>query len=86
MSFCSAEAKYRSMRRVVAELAWLSRLLSELTVDAVTPIPLKCDNQVAIYIVKHPIFHKRTKHIELYCHFVRRKLLDGLVSVDHVST
>jgi len=86
VSLSSAEAEYRSMRRLVAELAWLSRLLGELTVDNITPIPLKCDNQAAIYIAKNPVFHDRTKHIELDCHFVREKLLQGLVSLSHVST
>lgn len=40
----SAEAEYRSMRRVVAELAWLTRLLVELTVTSIVPIPLHCDS------------------------------------------
>jgi len=39
VSLSSAEAEYRSMRRTVAELAWLSRLLHELIVDDLTPIP-----------------------------------------------
>ena len=86
ISLSSAEAEYRSMRRLVAELAWLSRLLHELTVDHITPIPLKCDNQAAIYIAKNPVFHERTKHIELDCHFVRQKLMEGLVILNHVST
>jgi len=85
VSLSSAEAEYRSMRRLVVELAWLSRLLHELTVDNVTPIPLKCDNQAAIYIAKNLVFHERTKHIELDCH-VRAKLLEGRVSLSHVST
>ncbi|XP_023747152.1 uncharacterized mitochondrial protein AtMg00810-like [Lactuca sativa] len=50
ISLSYAEAEYRSRRRVCAELAWLSRLLSELQVDNITPIPLKCDNQAAICI------------------------------------
>ena len=81
VSLSSAEAEYRSMRRLVAELAWLSRLLNELTITTVTPIPLKCDNQAAIYIAKNPVFHERTKHIELDCHFVREQLLQGLISL-----
>ena len=32
------------------------------------------------------MFHERTKHIELDCHFVREKLLAGLISLQHVST
>ena len=71
VSLSSAEAEYRSMRRVCAELSWLSRLLNELEVPNVTPIPLKCDNMAAIYIAKNPVFHERTKHIDLDCHFVR---------------
>ena len=45
---------------MVVELAWLSRLLHELSVEDITPVPLKCDNQAAIYIAKNPIFHERT--------------------------
>jgi len=70
VSLSSAEAEYRSLRKVTAELAWLSQLLAELTITSITPIAVKCDNLVAIYIAKNPVFHERTKHIELDCHFV----------------
>jgi len=81
-----AEAEYRSLKRVVAELAWLTRLFHELTVSAITPIPIKCDNQAAIYIAKNPFFHERTKHIEIDCHFIQEKLLDGLISLSCIPT
>ena len=84
ISLSSAEAEYRSMRRLVAELSWLSRLLHELTITSITPIPVKCDNRAAIYIAKNPVFHERTKHIELDCHFVRHKLMEGLIRLSHV--
>ena len=67
VSLSSAEAEYRSIRRLVAELAWLSRLFCELTLSNITPIPVKCDSQAAIYIARNPVFHERTKHIELDC-------------------
>lgn len=86
VSLSSAEAEYRSIRRVVAELSWLSRLLNELTITSVTPIPIRCDNQAAVYIAKNPVFHERTKHIELDCHFVREKLMDGLISLHHIDS
>uniref|UniRef100_A0A7C9CSR4 Reverse transcriptase Ty1/copia-type domain-containing protein n=1 Tax=Opuntia streptacantha TaxID=393608 RepID=A0A7C9CSR4_OPUST len=86
VSLSSAEAEYRSLRRLVSELAWLSRLFHELGVSDITPIPVKCDSQAAIYIARNPVFHERTKHIELDCHFVREKLLAGLISLHHVRT
>ena len=86
VSLSSAEAEYRSMRRVTAELAWLTRLLHEFIVPAIVPVPLKCDSQAAIYIARNLVYHKRTKHIDLDCHFVREKLQDGLISLSYVPT
>lgn len=86
VSLSSAEAEYRSLRRLIAELAWLSRLLADLTVQDITPIPIKCDNQAAIYIAKNPVYHERTKHIELDYHFVREKLCSGLITLSYVPT
>lgn len=58
VALSSAEAEYRSMRRVTAELAWLTRLLHELHVPNVTPIPLKCDSMAAIHIARNPVYHE----------------------------
>ena len=86
VSLSSAETEYRSMRCVVVKLSWLSRLLHELAISSITLIPVRCDNQVAIYIAKNPVFHERTKLIELDYHFVREKLMAGLISLHHVPT
>lgn len=86
ISLSSAEAEYRSIRRLTAELAWLTRLLHELEVPRLLPVPVKCDSQAAIHIAKNPVFHERTKHIEIDCHFVRSKLAEGLITLSHVPT
>ncbi|XP_019231184.1 PREDICTED: uncharacterized protein LOC109212026 [Nicotiana attenuata] len=86
VSLSSAEAEYRSLRKVVGELVWLSRLFAELTVVQSCPIQVFCDSQSAIHIAHNPVFHERTKHIEVDCHFVRNKLQEGLISLYHVPT
>ncbi|XP_019256458.1 PREDICTED: uncharacterized protein LOC109234868 [Nicotiana attenuata] len=86
VSFSSAEAEYRSLRKVVGELVWLSRLFAELTVVQSSPIQVFCDSQSAIHIAHNPVFHERTKHIEVDCYFVRHKLQEGLISLHRVST
>ena len=74
------------MRHLVAELSWFSRLLHELSLTTVTPVPVECDNLTATYIAKNLVFHERTKHIEINCHFVRHKLMEGLIRLSHVPT
>lgn len=70
VSRSSAEAEYRSMAAVVAELVWLAGLLKELHIDVSVPIKVFSDSKAAIQIAGNPMFHERTKHIEINCHFI----------------
>ncbi|KAL0420890.1 UNVERIFIED_CONTAM: Retrovirus-related Pol polyprotein from transposon RE2 [Sesamum latifolium] len=66
----SVEAEYRAMGHTTSEVLWLKNILTELGLMYGGPIPMHCDNQAAIHLASHPIFHERTKHIEVDCHFV----------------
>uniref|UniRef100_A0A2N9ERL8 Integrase catalytic domain-containing protein n=1 Tax=Fagus sylvatica TaxID=28930 RepID=A0A2N9ERL8_FAGSY len=70
----SAEAEYRAMTHTTCELTWLRTVLQEFGLLTQGPTPLYCDNQAAIHIASNPVFHERTKHIEVDCHFVRSKV------------
>nr|XP_016490256.1 PREDICTED: uncharacterized mitochondrial protein AtMg00810-like [Nicotiana tabacum] len=86
ISLSSAEAEYRVLRKVVAEISWLVRLLNDLDLSITTHVPVFCDSQAALHIAKNLIFHKRIKHIEVDCHYVRDCLSYGLVSLQFMHS
>ncbi|KAL8090596.1 hypothetical protein AgCh_039879 [Apium graveolens] len=86
VSRSSSEAEYRAMAGAASEVTWVVQLLKELGVDSLQPVTLFCDNQSALHIARNPVFHERTKHIEVDCHFTRDKVLEGLLQLSYLPT
>nr|XP_016486015.1 PREDICTED: uncharacterized mitochondrial protein AtMg00810-like [Nicotiana tabacum] len=86
VSRSSTEAEFRSMASCAAEVNWFIGLYAELGRKVCLPMKLVCDSKAAIQIAANPIFHERTKHIDIDCHFVREKLCEGMLKTKYVHT
>lgn len=86
VSRSSTEAEYKALANATAEVIWVQTLLKELGIQCPSMARLWCDNLGATYLSANPIFHARTKHIEVYFHFVRERVAQKLLEVRFVST
>ncbi|KAL6315094.1 hypothetical protein AAG906_030951 [Vitis piasezkii] len=86
VSRSSAESEYKAMAQATCEIMWLYHLLIEIGIKTPMPAKLGCDNQAAIHIASNPVYHERTKHIEVDCHFIREKIQENLISTSYVKT
>ena len=71
VSRSSTESEYSAMANVTLELIWLRDILTEIGFSPEYSMRLYGDNKVAIHIAENPVYHERTKHIEIDCHIVR---------------
>ena len=62
------------MKQSACEIMWLHQLLAEVGIRTSVPAKLWCDNQTALHFSFNHVFHERTKHIEIDCHFFREKI------------
>lgn len=86
VSKSSTEAEYRAMADASAEIIWLRGLLTELGFSQDQPTKLHADNTSAIQIVANPVYHERTKHIEVDCHFIRVAYDRHIITLPHISS
>jgi histone deacetylase 1/2 len=86
VSRSSTEAEYKALANATAEVMWIQTLLMELGVSAPKAATLWCDNIGAKYLSSNPVFHARTKHIEVDYHFVRERVAMKLLNIEYVST
>jgi hypothetical protein len=86
VSRSSTEAEYKSLANATAEVLWVQKLLTELKVPHPPQARLWCDNLGATYLSVNPIFHARTKHIEIDFHFVRERVAQKLLEIRFINS
>ena len=86
VSRSSTEVEYKSVANATAEFIWIKSLLCELGVAQPHPSVLWCYNIGATFLSSKPVFHARTKHIEIDYHFVRERVAHKLLQVRFISS
>jgi hypothetical protein len=86
VSRSTTEAEYRAMALMVCNMLWVKNLLSELNILRKCPLKLWCDNKSAINIAHNPVQNDRTKHVEIDRFFIKKKLDDDTLDLNHVNS
>jgi histone deacetylase 1/2 len=84
VSRSSTEAEYKALANATAEIIWVEALLAELGVKLKQKPSIWCDNMGANYLSVNPVFHARTKHIEIDFHFLRERVARNQLAIRFV--
>jgi len=66
VALSTAEAEYIAATSCATQTVWLRRILEVMHQKQNTPTEIYCDNKSAIALSKNPVFHGRSKHIDIY--------------------
>jgi len=86
VALSSCEAEFMAATVAAMQALWLRSLLSELTSTPRRTVTMFVDNNSAIALMKNPVFHGRSKHIDTRYHFIRECIERGQIVVKRVST
>lgn len=85
VALSSTEAEYISMSEASKEAIYLKNLLFEILGYSETII-LYNDCQSAQKLILNPVYHRRSKHIDIRYHFVREAVANKFIKVDYLET
>ena len=88
VALSTTEAEYMALTEATKEALYLRSLLSDIDeqYNMSRPVVLYEDNQGAMALVKNPVFHNRTKHIDVRFHFIREHFTSGHIDLEYVCT
>ncbi|KAM2711812.1 hypothetical protein EV1_031893 [Malus domestica] len=67
------------MATTTAEVVWIQQLLQDLHLPQIDVPLLHCDNISTMALATYLVFHSKSKHIEIDCHFVRERVQQGTI-------
>jgi hypothetical protein len=78
------EAEYIAAATAACHAVWLARLLAEISDSAVSKPVLRVNNKSAISLIKNPVHHDRSKHIDTRFHLIREYANSGQIEVNFI--
>ncbi|GJR78628.1 diacylglycerol kinase 5 [Tanacetum coccineum] len=85
VALSSCESEFIAATATTTQALWLKRLLSKITDSNEEKITIYVDNKSAITLMKNPVFHGRSKHIDIKYHFIRECVEKEDLTVEHIS-
>ena len=82
----STKAEYTPTTEAACEGVWLRKLFNDLGRKQGGPTTIYCDNMSTISLTKNPVFHARSKHIELRHHFIPDLVQQEEIQLEFIST
>lgn len=86
VALSSTEAEYIALSSTVKDVLWIQQIINEMNKTHIACTVIYGDNTSAIKIGNTEAFRERTKHIDVRYHHIRQQILDGKISLAHVST
>ena len=86
VALSTTEAEYIALTHVAKQLTWIRKLLNGIGLEQRDPTAIRCDNLSAITITCDATYHARTKHINIYYHYIREKVASNEASLTYVAS
>ena len=86
VTLSTAEAEYVAATHTAKEAIWLRQLIHQFFPLPTSPTTIFCDNQASIKLAYDDNYHARTKHIDIWYHFIRQVVSEGIISPVYCPT
>ena len=80
------ESEYCALTSIASKIIWIQSILQEICLSSSSPPLLWCDNESATHLAANPMFHARTKHIELDFHFIQDRVLSKQLIIQYIPS
>ena len=86
VTLSTTEAEYVAATACACQSIWMREVLNSIEEDLCKCVTVFCDNSSSIKLSKNPVFHGRTKHINVKFHFIRDLIKKGDVELIYCGT